>query len=489
MINDGKESLDFLRTLPHARRTKLRQRLSKSESMNQIPNSNMIPELTPPVVQVIPDDMFESVNMYDGIQSRPIQPILKSPLQIEQELNIQDGTEKYVKYIVPKNSRAPPTCMPIQIAIKELETMSKKINSELIYDADRVQKAISNQRDLSIKLMKVKYYDLKEIRDGLKYYLAALEFEQEFYDDQMTLCQNKIGTLMDFNVFLQNQNDNLLADLGMFLVDCFPNSKTSPAVFQTKLDKLKRRNQKVSLPKVSTTDPILAFIHPTTRTGKIVQRFILQINQLLYPDLEVIVDAVSDDSNRSQIMDLFFDIAWTVKDYPLTPLNPKLSDPLPNIYHLMPKVFNPPLIDDEYAYIPFSELSLRDWPLKPSVNMIFLMMVETNPIKIAQIFWQIIESIGDNLRKVHVARGKNADDFDLDFDQIFILMLVCLFTAGIPEITQAMTYSFSFREFVNDPQVQYAMSHLEGLFTHLLSLNVKELNAKNEELLKQKGLK
>jgi hypothetical protein len=123
---------------------------------------------------------------------------------------------------------------------------------------------------------------------------------------------------------------------------------------------------------------------------------------------------------------------------------------IPSLASIVPKVFNPPFLTDPWVMTTFDELSGKKWPLKPAVEALFPILILTNPFQI---------------------------------DQMFSLMLVCIFASGFSELTEAIRYSFGFREYVKgDAHKQYAMSHMEGLCSHLGQLNYSDLRSRSLQL-------
>jgi hypothetical protein len=57
--------------------------------------------------------------------------------------------------------------------------------------------------------------------------------------------------------------------------------------------------------------------------------------------------------------------------------------------------------------------------------------------------------------------------------------MICVFTFGIDEWMQVALYVISFNEEVSDdPHLQFAMTYLEGLITHIIALDLDALKKK-----------
>jgi hypothetical protein len=176
------------------------------------------------------------------------------------------------------------------------------------------------------------------------------------------------------------------------------------------------------------------------------------------------------------------DIGWSVKMFPYSPEFSFFQ--LPSVATLVPKVFNPPFISGSFLLMPFRQLSGRNWPLKPAVDELFVIMTMTNPFKIAHHFYLVIQEIGRCVHRILIHKNEDTRFVEIDFDQIFVLMMLCIFASGFKDILQPMAYACSFAEFVRgDPEKQYGMSHMEGLCAHLPGLNYAELARESARLL------
>jgi hypothetical protein len=166
---------------------------------------------------------------------------------------------------------------------------------------------------------------------------------------------------------------------------------------------------------------------------------------------------------------MLFGIAWAVVPFPC--VEAQAAPRIPPVSGIVPKVFSPPWLDDEWALATFDQLGRRDWPLKTAVNLVWPMMIYTNPFEVARQFYRVIDEIGKCVQRIMIRRNEPTKFVEIDFDQIFALMIVCVLAAGIGAIVEVMAWSCAFREYAKeDPHVQYAMSHMEGLCSHLSRL-------------------
>ena len=144
------------------------------------------------------------------------------------------------------------------------------------------------------------------------------------------------------------------------------------------------------------------------------------------------------------------------------------------------------MVDRQYAFIPFSTLNGMDWPFKPAVDKIFEMMILTNPFDIARVFYDVIHQAAECMESVLVAGGMDPDDVEIDFDSLFPILMICVFVFGVDEWMKVALYTLSFNEqAANDPQLQFAMTYLEGLMTHIMALDTNKLREKAVQMRKQ----
>jgi hypothetical protein len=149
-------------------------------------------------------------------------------------------------------------------------------------------------------------------------------------------------------------------------------------------------------------------------------------------------------------------------------------------------VFDPPFLDDEWAMLTFGELARSDWPLKAAVDELFGIAISANPFSIADQFFEVIQLIGKCVQRILARKARTTKFPEMDFDQIFVLALIAVLTSGVSDLPAIMRSSFSFREFVRaDAQRQYAMSHMEGLCTHLERLDYGDLRRRSSQLQDQ----
>ena len=111
-------------------------------------------------------------------------------------------------------------------------------------------------------------------------------------------------------------------------------------------------------------------------------------------------------------------------------------------------------------------------------------MILTNPFSIAKVFWDIIQETAQVMQRVLVKYGgQRPEDVEIDFDSLFPILMCCVFTFGQNEWMMISLYTISFNENTSgDPEIQFAMTYLEGLITQIISLDVNALKKKAKTL-------
>jgi hypothetical protein len=104
--------------------------------------------------------------------------------------------------------------------------------------------------------------------------------------------------------------------------------------------------------------------------------------------------------------------------------------------------------------------------------MFFEMMIVTNPFDSARVFWAITQDIGEQLRALMVRAGRRNEQVEIGFDELFAVLLVCVFAFGVTEWLQVAMYTVSFAEWVRgDTELQFAITYLESLVTHIVGMD------------------
>ena len=116
------------------------------------------------------------------------------------------------------------------------------------------------------------------------------------------------------------------------------------------------------------------------------------------------------------------------------------------------------------------------------MKKIFEMMILTNPFDIAKVFWDVIQEAAECMKRMLIDRGEKPEDIEIDFDSLFPVLMICVFVFGLDEWMTVALYTISFNEQTDDPELQFAMTYLEGLVTHIMALDQTKLKAKAAQL-------
>lgn len=366
----------------------------------------------------------------------------------------------------------------------QLDTLIKQANTNYLSYTDQFTNSIEVLRGLSNKLKTIHDRNIKFARNFMKYEIALDLLIKESNEREIERIRTNIDNFAKFHLFISQKDPSAMINFAAFVKNHIKSQEGQKGfIKKTTLLKTKIR----SLPqRTLPNDPNDIFAHymdPSTETGRIMNRFKVKVRELRYADLEVIADAISEKEKApaSDVINILFDCAWYFRTYPIC--DPFKCSRIPKTDTIIPKVFDPPFLEDEWVYMTFDELSSSDWPLKPAVDELFEMMILTNPFDIAKKFYSIINIIGKCVQRIFIWQNKESKFIDIDFDQLFVLMLLCIFTSGLSEIVAPMMYSYSFREYImDDYQIQYAMSHMEGLCQHIKNIDWNEIRRKSLEL-------
>lgn len=375
--------------------------------------------------------------------------------------------------------------VPASEAQTHLDHYIKQSNSNFLSYTDQFTSSIETLRNLSNRLKSIHDRNITFAREFMKYEIALDLITKEFYEGEIDRIRSNIDNSAKFLLFITQQNQSrTFVDLYGFNKQ-FIKSQGKQKDFIWKTTSLKSKIR--SLPQIhlpnDPNDIISHYMDPSSETGRIMQRFKVKVAELRYPDVEIIADAISEKEKTpvSGVINVLFDCAWYFRSYPVC--DSFKCSRIPRTDMIIPKVFDPPFLEDEWIYMTFDELSSSDWPLKPAVDELFDLMIITNPFEIAKKFYSIINNIGKCVQRIFIRQNKESKYIDIDFDQLFVLMLLCVFTSGLSEIVAPMIYSYSFREFImEDYQIQYAMSHMEGLCQHIKNIDWNETRRKSFEL-------
>jgi hypothetical protein len=368
----------------------------------------------------------------------------------------------------------------------------KRSNYDYMMATDALRKCKNSLREISQQISDARAAGAD---DPLKHFLPHVvhqNYRSEHFERHSLKMKSNVERYAQFLNFLEKLSGDIwYVELKDFCSQVIKTARPVTQMFDRRESMLLGRIAKVVKVPKESSDPMTVFLTPTHRTGQILQRFASQIQNIAYPDLDVIADALLDACKSRQsfskdgIIDLLFEKGWIVQNYPFAPDFPQFTIPW-TAGGLIPKIFNPPFIGEDRVYFSFDQLSSRNWPLRAAVDLVLPIMFMTNPFHIARQFYNVIQEIGKCVQVILIRGNKDTKFIEIDFDQMFVLMILVLLAAGISEITLPMAWAATFREFAaSDPHSQYAMSHMEGLCVHLAKIDYQDLKKKSLQLQRQ----
>jgi hypothetical protein len=217
----------------------------------------------------------------------------------------------------------------------------------------------------------------------------------------------------------------------------------------------------------------------------VIGKFAQRITVLHYPQVFAIVDHLCEARSLTSrpVEQLLFDLRWSKTDYPFGFSGKKgfseAKPILPVKGDMFPAVIASTVLSHEMRFTPFSVLNSLPWLFKSSVDMLFEMLILTNPFEIARGYWNVIQEVTSCMHNDLLSKGKHPDDIEIDFDSLFPVLMICVFAFGIDEWIQVALYCVSFNDQVGeDPQLQFVMSYLEAVVTQILALDQDNLKRK-----------
>lgn len=478
-----------------------------------------------------------------------------------------------------------PNAIPSNVAIEGLDPFIKGQHSEYNFMLALYVDYSNKWYTLSKQIHACRYADAYQIREQAKYIIAEYESCLTFYQNELDKIHETLDKIAQFREFVCQSGENSYVNIAAFFEDFLNIQDKHKEEFNHQLillrNKIKMFNENYTL-HIIPPDPsnlYQNFIYPTSRTGRIFQRFLNHIETIQYNDFQQIVNALSSpelecsenideksvsqsmtcdqidssskprrnsisvrspntislqssrkynysspshklpdlqekkaqenielisESNKCQFIpsdinktlpnqksltfsrewveDTLFDVMWSVMPYPMGQRTNKM---LPELHDVIPAAFDPKLIPSKWTMKTFDELYNCNWPLKPAIDQLFELLLITNPFKIAEVFFNIIENISLILCNFAIEAGlfHNPNDVELDFDSLFTTLLICVFVSGLSPLLQVFAYAGSFSQYAADSKIQYALSHMDGLYAHISELDVSQLKNKTRALL------
>jgi hypothetical protein len=364
-------------------------------------------------------------------------------------------------------------------------------NSDLLAALERHSTAKDDLRACSRSIIAHRAVGADAMRHFLRLHIALQTHRMAFYEAEAAAMRANLRACAEFSAFLDTcRGADVCVDLNSFFSECCRDIPLDRGDFFREDAILRGWIEREMAPR-PREDPKVAFFLPETETGQVIRRLVKQVDDVYYADLEVIarhlIDAGGGVFTFSELIDRLFDMAWSVRSFPFACMFSFFR--LPAASGIVAKVFRPAFVGEEWQLIPLGKLTNRPWPLHPAVGELFVIATLTDPFQIAGQFYRVIEEIGRCCQRILIRSNMDASFVEIDFDQMFVLMILCVLALGIPDILGPMKWSYSFADFLGvDPQKQYAMSHMEGLCEHLEHLDYSELIRQSKQLLDAKDV-
>jgi hypothetical protein len=422
-------------------------------------------------------DLFASASTFDSIvKSIPaplrLEPMSASPFQ------------KYLK----RDSRH--ESITIDEAKSILLERMHTVNLESVNFFERVSASKVDLCCISREIKGCHSLSADQLRHYFRFQIAVHTHRIDFFEAEYAAMKANVRQFAQFRDFLdRNPSPDLGVDFRTFCAD-LRQVPSDPARFEAEEALLKSQVQRaLRLPR-PPPDPYASFADPETRTGQILRRLRREVPRVLFPDLDTIAAALLEALRerclfgRAALVDELFDIGWTVMPYPFAPAVQAFR--IPPTSDVVAKVFAPDFIGDEWLFVPLGKLAGRDWPLRSATERLFPIVALTSPFAIADHFYGVIDEIGKCVQRIIIRSGRKAQFVEIDFDQMFVLMILCILASGLYDILAPMQYAYAFADFVKtDPCRQYAMSHMEGLCTHLAQIDYTDLRKRSALLIER----
>ena len=417
------------------------------------------------------DDLFAAADLFDSIVSS-VSPI--TPKSGHYSKPIQQTT-KYTKYIASSEERV--RASPFLSAVLELQEFSRILSqtvfklqqarADALNTLDSIAQFIKQNAAINPDFLRMKL--AKEI--GIRNEIAS------FCIKESARLRQNIIEVESFITFIQNSDKK-----NYYLTQDYLGSEVDVGTFTDKKAKILFHQQPVHFPIIDDSCPEVDIFHkPHTTQSDILRRMVEKFDQLEADDAMFIIESLGkglNDNNSAE--EVFFEEAWKVQSYPWSNVLFCMAD----VSKVVPKVFNPVYLPDQYSLLTFEELNmLSSWPLKKLVQKLDSIIFDINPYTICRKFWDVIDGINNVVRSL--APFPKSEE-PLDFDQLFVYLIIIVFATLSPSVTYGLTYAASYSNSIeNDTKMKYAMSHLEGLTTYLISLNYADLNRKSKELIQK----
>jgi hypothetical protein len=275
-------------------------------------------------------------------------------------------------------------------------------------------------------------------RRGAEFQREAAALHITYHRKMCQICQTRITQIhqnlqrtIAFFHFLHDLVERFLI-VPMVDTDAFERSLESTDIALKKMEQMKVCLREISERSSGTGDWDFNLLHPDSDSGKIIGKTMERVAEVTYDELIPIIDRLdATGTDFKRVEDVCFDVAWTKTPFPFG--NRRESHvKLSAFGELFPAALDIAVVGEEYGFVPFSRLNGMKWAFKSTVDMLFEMMILTNPFDIARVYWNVLQDTTSNLQKVAAEEGTEKT-VEIAMDELFPALLVCVFVFGVDE--------------------------------------------------------
>jgi len=423
-------------------------------------------------------DLFGSATLFDSFTSSS--KLGGSTEVVEEQVRntIDNKYYMYEKFVTGGKVKGKGS--PIDMAVTELRELIRAISIEMFLNTEAKTNAMKRLIAVADLIRGNPQIPARAIRHLLKFEIAVSNEIFDFYSNEIARVRKNVMEIEQFIEYIGKLPPYNVIQTQEFLVEIF-SAPSRKDLLNKRTKKIDAKNTPFKVPSPNMNDIYTTFCDPSTKEGQIISRFRANFSDILIEDLSVILEALSKGFQREEVEEALFGFAWVISPFPFVT---RTVEYLPDVTEIVPQVFDPPYLPKEYQLMTFGEIVRIDWPLKSATELLSQILFEINPFKIARIFWNVIDETGLCVQKIMFRKGKNSKGFEIDFDQLFSLLLVCIFASGLKELPVLMEYAACFRDIsCDDPHIQYSMGHLDGITTYLKQINIQALHKKSQKLI------
>lgn len=377
---------------------------------------------------------------------------------------------KYQKYVILN-----PGCeqsYDVNRAIILFMQQKNFFNAQIIENEEIRSEYCSDLNKITEFLKSVTDQELFYLRNYFRRQIGLRNSVIELIDEIIGIYQKAGYEIDKITQYIQSLNRTAFIFANDFISDILSDQKC----FQS-LIRLLKRIEPIDFPKLENFPLKNNFFKSDSYEYQALQRIATNFDQLTADDSTFIIKNLAKRIEYRVAEEIFFEYTWNIQEFPWS----SKTFLLPDYSFFTPKVFNTPFLAEKYANTTFIELlNTPQWPYYKLVQEITGIIFEINPFNIARVFWNVFNRIQALVIKMNPNLGP---DFVLDFDQLFSILIMLVVGTCNNHITIQIAYASSFRAAAEyDPQLSYALGHMEGINAHLKSLNYLELKKKLREL-------